>query len=233
MTAQTVLVVDDEAQIRKFLRIALEAHGFSVREAATGSAGVAHAATDTPDVVVLDLGLPDLDGKDVVRRIREWSSVPILILSVRQAEAEKVAALDAGANDYVVKPFGIAELMARVRALLRTSGGQGAPMAEPATISVGDLVIDLARHEVHLEGEPVKLTRKEFELLSTLARNAGRILTHGQLLRELWGKAHENDTQYLRVFISQLRHKLNDDPASPRFILNEPGVGYRLMEPEN
>ena len=230
MTDPIILVVDDEAQIRKFLRIALDAHGFDVREAATGDQGVARAATDTPDLIILDLGLPDLDGKEVIRRIREWSSVPILILSVRQAEGEKVAALDAGANDYVVKPFGIAELLARVRALLRAGGGSGGQNEEQAVVTVGDLTIDLARHEVRLGAASVKLTRKEFDLLSVLARNAGRILTHGQLLREVWGKAHENDTQYLRVFISQLRHKLSDDPASPRFILNEPGVGYRMID---
>jgi two-component system KDP operon response regulator KdpE len=179
--------------------------------------------------VILDLGLPDHDGKDVVRRIREWSEVPILILSVRQAETEKVAALDAGANDYVVKPFGIAELLARVRALLRR-GGQGGEGADASEIVVGDLTVDVARHEVRLAGKPVKLTRKEFDLLHMLARHAGRILTHGQLLREVWGKAHEGDTQYLRVFVSQLRHKLDDDPAQPKYILNEPGVGYRMLE---
>ena len=231
MSGPTILVVDDEAQIRKFLRIALEANGFAVREAATGGQGVARAATDAPNLVILDLGLPDLDGKEVIRRVREWSAVPILILSVRQAEADKVAALDAGANDYVVKPFGIAELLARVRALLRMGGAHDAK-DEPATITVGDLTVDLARHEVRLGAEAVKLTRKEFDLLSVLARNAGRILTHGQLLREVWGKAHENDTQYLRVFVSQLRRKLNDDPAHPRFILNEPGVGYRMLDTE-
>jgi two-component system KDP operon response regulator KdpE len=229
VTARRILVVDDEAQIRRFLRIALEAHGFAVVEAATGTEGVAKCATEAPDLVILDLGLPDIDGKQVVVRIREWSAVPILVLSVRQSEAEKVATLDAGANDYVVKPFGIAEFLARVRALLRHTGGE-AGAREPATISVGDLVVDLARHEVTLAGEPVKLTRKEFELLRLLAQNSGRILTHGQLLREVWGKAHENDTQYLRVFVSQLRHKLNDDPADPKYILNEPGVGYRMLD---
>jgi two-component system KDP operon response regulator KdpE len=229
VTASRILVVDDEAQIRKFLRIALEAHGFVVGEAASGAEGIGKCAIETPELVILDLGLPDHDGKDVVRRIREWSEVPILILSVRQAEAEKVAALDAGANDYVVKPFGIAELLARVRALLRHSGlgGEG---NDESVIAVGDLTVDVARHEVHLAGKPVKLTRKEFELLHLLARHAGRILTHGQLLREVWGKAHEGDTQYLRVFVSQLRHKLNDDPAVPKYILNEPGVGYRMLE---
>jgi two-component system KDP operon response regulator KdpE len=223
-----ILVVDDEAQIRRFLRIALEASGFEVVEAPQGADAVARCATTSPALVILDLGLPDMDGKEVVRRIREWSGVPILVLSVRQSETEKVAALDVGANDYVVKPFGIAELLARVRALLRGRAQPGA--AAPAEIVIGDLTIDLARHEVRLAGELVKLTRKEFELLRVLAQNAGRILTHGQILREVWGKAHENDTQYLRVFVSQLRHKLHDDPADPKYILNEPGVGYRMLE---
>jgi two-component system KDP operon response regulator KdpE len=229
MNGPRILVVDDEAQIRKFLRIALEAHGFVVSEAVAGAEGIGKSATEAPDLVILDLGLPDHDGKEVVRRIREWSAVPILILSVRQAEAEKVAALDAGANDYVVKPFGIAELLARVRALLRR-GAQGGEGTGASEIMVGDLTVDLARHEVRLAGVPVKLTRKEFDLLHMLARHAGRILTHGQLLREVWGKAHEGDTQYLRVFISQLRHKLGDDPGAPKYILNEPGVGYRMLE---
>lgn len=223
----SILIVDDEPQIRKFLRIALEASGFEVVEAANGAEGVGRCATSAPSLVILDLGLPDIDGKDVVRRIREWSEVPILVLSVRQSEAEKVALLDAGANDYVVKPFGIQELLARIRALLRR-GGRPEPAAT-AEIAVGALEIDLARHEVRVEGELVKLTPKEFDLLRVLAQNAGRILTHGQILREVWGKAHEHDTQYLRVFISQLRHKLRDDPADPRFILNEPGVGYRML----
>lgn len=223
-----ILIVDDEAQIRKFLRIALEASGFEVVEAGGGAEGIARCATATPTLVILDLGLPDMDGKEVVRRIREWSEVPILVLSVRQSETEKVASLDAGANDYVVKPFGIAELLARVRALLRGRAQPGVPQA--SEIVVGALTVDLARHEVHLEGELVKLTRKEFELLRVLAQNVGRILTHGQILREVWGKAHEKDTQYLRVFISQLRQKLHDDPADPKFILNEPGVGYRMLE---
>ena len=229
MSARRILVVDDEAQIRRFLRIALEAHGFAVVEAAAGAEGVATAATAAPDLVILDLGLPDIDGKEVVARLREWSEVPVLVLSVRQSEAEKVAALDAGANDYVVKPFGTAELLARVRALLRNAPGEAGGRAA-ARITVGALTVDVARHEVTLAGQPVKLTRKEFELLRLLAQNAGRILTHGQLLREVWGKAHEHDTQYLRVFMSQLRHKLDDDPADPKYILNEPGVGYRMLD---
>lgn len=228
--AGKILVVDDEAQIRRFLRIALEAHGFAVVEAARGQDAVARTATETPDVVILDLGLPDQDGKAVIARIREWSSVPILVLSVRQAEAEKVAALDAGADDYVVKPFGIAELLARLRALRRSRGGEGGP-AEPAELTVGDLHVDLARREVRVGDRPVRLTRKEFELLATLARHAGRIVTHPQLLRQVWGRAHEGDIHYLRVFVSQIRDKLGDDPAHPRFILNEPGVGYRLLVP--
>ena len=229
MSARRILVVDDEAQIRRFLRIALEAHGFAVVEAAAGAEGVATAATAAPDLVILDLGLPDIDGKEVVARLREWSEVPVLVLSVRQSEAEKVAALDAGANDYVVKPFGTAELLARVRALLRNAPGEAGGRAA-ARITVGALTVEGAGHEVRLAGQPVKLTRKEFELLRLLAQNAGRILTHGQLLREVWGKAHEHDTQYLRVFMSQLRHKLDDDPADPKYILNEPGVGYRMLD---
>lgn len=230
MDPRRILVIDDEAQIQKFLRIALEAHGFLVFSAARGSEGIAKCAVDKPDIVILDLGLPDLDGKEVVRRIREWSSVPILILSVRETEGEKVAALDAGANDYVVKPFGMAELLARVRALLRVVHPDETP--EPAEIVVGDLVIDIARHQVLLRQEPIKVTRKEFDLLRVLARHAGRLMTHQQLLREVWGKAHEHDTQYLRVFVGQLRHKLGDDPANPTFILNEPGIGYRLRDQE-
>ena len=223
-----ILVIDDEAQIRRFLRIALEANGYAVLEAADGAAGLALAATERPQLVVLDLGLPDRDGKAVVRALREWSAVPVLVLSVREAEAEKVAALDAGADDYVTKPFGAAELLARVRALLRA---RAAPDAPPAVIEVGELVVDQARHAVSVAGQPVHLTRKEFELLRHLAVHAGRIVTHQQLLRAVWGKAHERDTHYLRVFVGQLRQKLGDDPAQPRFILNEPGVGYRLLTP--
>jgi len=228
MAGERILIVDDEAQIRRFLRIALEAHGHAVLDAATGADGIARCATGSPDLVVLDLGLPDMDGKAVVARIREWSQVPILVLSVRQAEAEKVAALDAGANDYVLKPFGIQELLARVRALLR-SARNAAGLAADAVIEAGDLAVDLARHEARVAGTPIKLTRKEFDLLAVLARHAGRIVTHQHLLREVWGKAHEQDTHYLRVFIGQLRAKLADDPAAPRYILNEPGVGYRLL----
>ncbi|WP_453972903.1 response regulator [Amorphus sp. MBR-141] len=226
MSQGRILIVDDEPQIRKFLRVALEAHGFAVVEAEAGQAGVNKAALEKPDLVVLDLGLPDMDGKAVIARIREWSPVPILILSVRQDETEKVAALDAGANDYVVKPFGISEFLARVRVLLRNSGKPGETQAE---IVSGDLRIDVAKHTVTLAGEPVRLTRKEFELLLHLARHGGRIVTHRQLLHDVWGPAHQQDLQYLRVFVGRVRQKLGDDPAAPRFILNEPGVGYRFL----
>jgi two-component system KDP operon response regulator KdpE len=224
--AARILVIDDEAPIRRFLAIALQASGYAVLEAADGRSGLALAATERPQLVILDLGLPDQDGKALMRALREWSAVPVLVLSVREAEAEKVAALDAGADDYVTKPFGVAELLARVRALLRA---RAAPDAPPVTIEIGPLAIDQARHAVTLAGQPVKLTRKEYELLRHLAQHAGRIVTHRQLLRAVWGAAHEGDTQYLRVFIRQLRQKLGDDPAAPRFILNEPGVGYRLL----
>ncbi|PSM16313.1 response regulator transcription factor [Nitratireductor sp. StC3] len=227
MNTGRILLIEDDPGIRRFLRVALEAQGFTMEEEASGKGGIARAATAQPDLVVLDLGLPDMDGKTVIARIREWSQVPILILSVRQAEEEKVAALDAGANDYVVKPFGIAEMLARVRALLRSVSGGTAPETE---ILRRDLRIDLARHEVALAGEPLRLTRKEFDLLALLARNAGRIVTHRQLLADIWGPAHEHDLQYLRVFVGRLRAKLGDDPAAPRFILNEPGVGYRFLD---
>lgn len=226
-----ILVIDDEAQIRRFLRVALDAHGYEVLEAGTARDGEGKAATEQPDLVILDLGLPDTDGKAVVARIREWSQVPILVLSVRQDEAEKVQALDAGAQDYVVKPFGIKELLARIRTLLRDRKEPGSVPEEPV-LTIGDLQVDLRAHEVRRGGEPVRLTRKEFDLLAMLARHRGRILTHQTLLNEIWGPAHKDDTQYLRVFVRQLRQKLGDDPAAPRYILNEPGVGYRLLDPE-
>lgn len=230
MITGRILLVEDDPGIRKFLRVALEAQGFALEEASSGTEGISRAAISGPDIVVLDLGLPDMDGKQVIGRIREWSQVPILILSVRQAEDEKVAALDSGANDYVVKPFGVAEFLARLRALLRVNRGSAGLDPE---IVVGALKVDLARHEVTLAGAAVKLTRREFDLLALLARNAGRILTHRQILADIWGPAHEHDLQYLRVFIGRLRAKLGDDPASPRFILNEPGVGYRFLDRKN
>jgi two-component system KDP operon response regulator KdpE len=223
-----ILVVDDEPQIRKFLRISLSAHGYEVIEAARGEEAVGKCATDSPDLVILDLGLPDLDGQAVIARLREWSRMPIIVLSVRTAEADKVTALDRGADDYVTKPFGIHELLARVRAVLRSRQQEGEP--PPPVVRIGDLAIDLARHRVRLAGADVKLSRKEFALLRLLALHAGRIMTHQQLLREVWGPAHEHETHYLRIYIGHLRQKLGEDPANPRYISNEPGVGYRLLE---
>jgi two-component system KDP operon response regulator KdpE len=221
-----ILVVDDEPQIRKFLRISLAARGYDVIEAARGDEAVKRCADDKPALMVLDLGLPDLDGEEVIRRVRRWSSMPIIVLSVRAGEREKVAALDAGANDYVSKPFGIQELLARVRAALRDHDRD----TDEAHIMVGDLDLDAPARRVRVDGHEVKLTRKEFAILLMLARNAGRIVTHQNMLRELWGPAHEHETHYLRIYIGHLRQKLGDDPARPRFIENEPGVGYRLIE---
>lgn len=220
-----VLVVEDEAQIRRFLAITLGSAGFAVDEAARGREGIEKAATSAPDVVVLDLGLPDLDGKAVVSAIREWSQVPILILSVRDSEAEKIAALDAGADDYVTKPFAAGELMARMRALMRS---RRPAEAERPAVTVGPLSIDLARRAVTLDGAEVKLTRKEYDVLALLARFQGRLVTHRQLLTTVWGPAHVEDTHYLRIAVGHVRDKLGDDAADPKFILTEPGVGYRL-----
>ena len=223
-----ILVIDDEPQIRKFLRISLNAYGYEVVEAVRGEDGIAKCATASPDLVILDLGLPDLDGQQVITSIREWSKIPIIVLSVRAGEVEKVAALDGGADDYVTKPFGIQELLARVRAALRGRSQDGEP--PPAVIEVGDLTIDLPRRHVRVAGAEVKLTRKEFAILRLLAQHAGRIVTHQHLLREVWGPAHQHETHYLRIYIGYLRQKLGDDPADPRYISNEPGVGYRLLE---
>jgi len=227
MADARILVIEDEAPIRRFLKITVESAGFAFSEAERGRVGVEKAATEAPDLVVLDLGLPDMDGKRVIAAIREWSQVPILVLSVRDAETEKIAALDAGADDYVTKPFATGELLARIRALLRS---RKAPETEKANIVVGDLGIDLASHLVRLAGVEVKLTRKEFDVLALLARHAGRLVTHKQLLATVWGPAHEDDAHYLRIAIGHIRDKLGDDAGAPRFILTEPGVGYRLVE---
>jgi two-component system KDP operon response regulator KdpE len=220
-----ILIVDDEPQIRKFLRITLMAQGYDVVEAPRGEEGISKCATAQPNLVILDLGLPDLDGQQVIGRIREWSDVPIIVLSVRTKDQEKVSALDSGANDYVIKPFSIEELLARIRAALRVKLD---PVAE-AELVVGELVVDVPRHKVLVGGQEIKLTRKEFDLLLMLAQNAGRIVTHRQILRAVWGPAHEGDVHYLRIYIGHLRQKLGDDPANPKFIESEPGVGYRLI----
>jgi len=224
-----ILVVDDEPQIRKLLRIALQAQSYTTVDAAGAADGLARCADSAPDLVILDLGLPDGDGLELISEVRTWSRVPILVLSVRAGEEQKVAALDRGANDYVTKPFGVAELLARVRALLRDRASDG---EDSAVYRAGPLMLDVARHEVMLDDQLVRLSRKEFDLLRLLLMHAGRVLTHKQLLREIWGPAHESDTQYLRVYVGQLRTKLGDDPTQPRFIANEPGVGYRFVAPE-
>ncbi|MBB1519766.1 response regulator [Aquipseudomonas guryensis] len=223
----TILVIDDEAQIRKFLRISLTAQGYKVLEGANGSEGLAQAALGKPDLVVLDLGLPDMDGQQVLRELREWSQVPVLVLSVRASEGEKVLALDGGANDYVTKPFGIQEFLARVRVLLRQAG---AGEQQEAVVSSGPLSLDFAYRRVTLDAVEVALTRKEYAVLAMLARHLGRVVTQQQLLKDIWGPTHVEDSHYLRVVVGHLRQKLGDDPAAPRFILTEAGVGYRLRE---
>ena len=229
MTANpsTILVIDDEAQIRKFLRISLAAQGYRVLEAGNGSEGLAQAALAKPDLVVLDLGLPDLDGKQVLLQLREWSQVPVLVLSVRASEGEKVLALDGGANDYVTKPFAIQEFLARVRVLLRQAAG-GEQQA--ASVSSGPLMVDFAYRRVSLNGAEIALTRKEYAVLAMLARYLGRVVTQQQLLKDIWGPSHVEDSHYLRVVVGHLRQKLGDDPAAPRFIATEAGIGYRLLE---
>jgi two-component system, OmpR family, KDP operon response regulator KdpE len=224
--AARILVIDDEAQIRRFLDIGLRAEGYEVLLAATAAEGLALAATRTPDLIILDIGLPDMEGHAVLAELRQWSQLPVLMLSVRDAESEKVRALDRGANDYMTKPFGIQELMARLRALLRNRPGEP---EVPPRYDDGRLSIDLARREVSLDGAPLALTRKEFAVLAMLLRHAGRVVTQQQLLREVWGPTHTGDSQYLRIVIGKLRQKLGDDPANPRWLKTEPGVGHRFI----
>ncbi|HKN78330.1 MAG TPA: response regulator [Lysobacter sp.] len=221
-----VLIIDDEPQIRRFLEIALRAQGHVVAVAETAKAGLEALALQGADVVILDLGLPDRDGLDALRDLREWSRVPVLVLTVRADEAEKVAALDAGADDYVTKPFGVQELLARLRVLLRARNAAG---DAPAIFDDGRLRIDIARRVVTLDGEALVLSRKEFALLALLVRHAGQVVTQPQLLRELWGPTHQQDTHYVRILVAKLRQKLGDDAASPKWIATEPGVGLRFL----
>lgn len=223
---QRILVVDDEPQIHRFLKPSLTAAGYDVVSADNGTDAVKFAATQAPDAILLDLGLPDIDGKDVINGVRRWSSVPIIVLSARDREAEKIDALDRGANDYVNKPFGIGELLARLRAAVR---GHEPTRSSENGLSAGAVHVDAAAHTVTCRGEPVHLTRKEFELLNMLVRNSGRVITHRQLLNSVWGPAHSDDLQYLRVFIGQLRQKLERDPNRPELITTEPGIGYRFV----
>jgi len=222
-----ILIVDDEPQIRRFLRATLHAHGYQTLEAASGREALDHVAMDHPDLVILDLGLPDVDGAEVLSRIREWSAVPIIILSVRGRESDKIDALDNGADDYLTKPFGAGELLARIRTALRHRLQQE---TESPTFRTGDLVVDLARRSVTMKGNEIRLTPKEYELLRNLVIHAGKVLTHQYLLREVWGPTYIGQNHYVRVHIGTLRQKLEPDPTQPRYIVTEPGVGYRLRD---
>ncbi len=226
--APVILVIEDDPAIQKVLRVSLEAGGYQVVEARTGQDGVLQAATRSPDVIILDLGLPDMAGEATAREIRQWSSVPILVVSARGKEFDKVAVLDAGADDYLTKPFSIQELLARLRALLRRR--RPVDHAQPAVFQAGDLVLDVAQRRVTLADRPVHLTRHEYRLLCLLMRHAGRVLTHSYLLREIWGPDAAEQTHYIRVYINQLRRKIEADPSRPRHILTEPGVGYRWAD---
>ncbi|MCW6510843.1 response regulator transcription factor [Lichenifustis flavocetrariae] len=226
--SNVILVVDDEPQIQRFLRPTLTAVGFTVEPALTGADALAKFRKAVPELVVLDLGLPDMNGLDVLIEMRKTSQVPIVILSARDDEAGKIAALDAGADDYVSKPFGVGELVARLRTALRHAVRAA---GTTAVFEAGDLVIDTLAHRVTLKGEPLKLTPKEYDLLHLLARHAGRVLTHQHILREVWGPNQGDQSQYLRVFVGRLRQKIEENPADPRLLLNEPGVGYRLTLP--
>ena len=219
-----VLVVDDEPAIRRFLRASLGAHGYTVMEASCGEDALKTVALNHPEVVILDLGLPDIGGVEVTRRLREWTQIPIIILSVREQEGDKIAALDAGADDYLTKPFGMGELMARMRVALRRS----AQTTEEPIYQIDELEVDLARRQVSVAGQDISLTPTEYDLLRVLAQHAGKVITHHQLLRMVWGDAYQTETHLLRVNMSNLRRKIEPDPARPRYILTEPGVGYRL-----
>lgn len=225
MSTERILVVDDEPQILRFLKPSLSAAGYDVLTEATGAGALKAAAMYSPDVILLDLGLPDIDGKDVIRQLRAWSRTPIIVVSARDREAEKIGALDLGADDYVNKPFGIGELLARLRTALRHAAQQSGEQTEFVS---GVLSVDVVKHEVLMAGEQIKLTPKEFELLSILVRNAGRVVTHRQILTAVWGPAHAGDFQYLRVFIGQLRQKLTRTGDTTDLIQTEPGIGYRL-----
>ena len=225
--APVALVIDDEPQVVRFLRAALTSHGYKVLDAATGAAGLIEASARVPDLVLLDLGLPDVDGVEVARRLREWTNVPIIVISARGQERAKIEALDAGADDYLTKPFGIGELLARVRVALRHAARLSDGRSEPE-LRLGDLEIDLAARRVRLRGEDVHLTPIEYRLLAVLVKNADKVVTQRQLLKEVWGPGSLDESHYLRVYMAQLRHKLEAEPARPRYLLTEPGVGYRL-----
>jgi two-component system KDP operon response regulator KdpE len=222
-----ILLIEDEPQMRRFLRVTLQSHGYRLVEAPTGQEGLAQAVTRNPSVVLVDLGLPDMDGLKVIEEIRGWSPVPIIVLSARDQEADKIRALDGGADDYLTKPFGAGELLARIRVALRHRALQQGEEGDPVFV-LKNLRVDLAKRQVFFNDQEVHLTPIEYKLLSFLIRHAGKVVTHRQILREVWGPPYVNETQYLRVYMAQLRRKLETDPARPRFLLNEPGIGYRL-----
>jgi two-component system KDP operon response regulator KdpE len=222
-----ILLVEDEPQMRRFLRVILTGQGYQIVEAVTGKEGLTEAATRKPDVILLDLGLPDMDGIEVTKQFREWSSTPIIVISAREQEKDKIKALDAGADDYLTKPFAAGELLARIRVAQRHRLMQ-ATGQEESIFSADNLKIDLVKRQVFLDGKVVHLTPIEYKILVMLVRNAGKVVTHTLLLKEVWGPPYINETQYLRVYMAQLRHKLEANPARPRFLINEPGVGYRL-----
>jgi len=222
-----LLVVEDEAPMRKFLRTSLANHGYRVVEATTGAEALALAKSHNPELVLLDLGLPDMDGLEVARRLREWMTAPVIVVSARGQEDDKVKALDEGADDYLTKPFGTGELMARIRVALRHAARAGRPSTEPVLVA-GEIRVDLDKRTVHVADAEVHLTPIEYKLLVVLMKNAGRVLTHRQLLKEVWGPSYATQTQYLRVYMTQLRHKLERDAARPKYLVTEPGVGYRL-----
>ena len=227
-TQPKILVIEDEPPLRKFLRAILQTHHYAVIETSNGEDGLRKAATERPDLVILDLGLPDLDGVTLTRRLREWTAMPIIVVSARGKEQDKVVALDAGADDYLTKPFSVGELMARVRVAIRRAAAANQNTGDPV-FAVGDLHIDLASRRVTAAGKVVHLTPNEFRLLAVLTKNAGRVLTHRQLLQEVWGPESQQETHYLRVYMNQLRQKLEQDPTQPAYLLTEPGVGYRLV----
>jgi len=220
-----VLVVDDEKQIRRMLKAALEGYGYNIGEAASGHEGLSQASIFHPDLIILDLGLPDLDGIEIIQRLREWTQVPIIILSVSEQAEDKIKAIDAGADDYVTKPFSMGELLARMRAALRRTAKSG----DAPILTFGELSVDLAHRNVTIRGEEIKLTPTEYEVLKYLVQQAGRVVTHRQLLRAIWGLNYQKESQYLRVYIGQLRRKIEADPSQPTYIITEPGVGYRLV----
>lgn len=226
MSGAVTLIVDDEAQIRRFLRVSLEANGYAVQEVESGREALNEAAILRPDLIILDLGLPDMDGLDVLRKLREWTKTPVIVLSVKGQDRDKIAALDAGADDYVTKPFSVQELLARLRVALRHAHPE---TDESPVFQTGEINVDFTRRIVTKNGDPVKLTPTEYALLRLMIQNVGKVLTHKQLLREVWGKEYEDEVHYLRVYVTQLRQKLEHDATRPELIITEPGVGYRLV----